>query len=878
MSTPRAGAEIRRAFLDFFAEHGHPVVPSASLIPVDPSLLLTVAGMVPFKPYLLGEEKPPYPRVATSQKCIRTNDIEIVGTTARHMSFFEMLGNFSFGGDYFKEKAIPWAHELITEVYQMDPERLWFTVHDTDDEAAAIWIDEVGVSPERVQKRDRDNFWQMGVAGPAGPSSEIFYDRGPAFGQEGGPIVDEERFMEFWNLVFMQYVQDEPYHVIGDLPTKNIDTGSGLERVCVLLQEVDNVFLTDLLRPVLAAGEAATGVAYGTRPESDVSLRILADHGRAITHLIADGVVPSNEGRGYVLRRLLRRAVRHGWQLGAVESITPRLVAATVDTMGDAYPALHAAVDGISETAEREEERFRKTLESGHSLLSAELEDLGEGTTLSGETAFKLHDTFGFPVELTEEIAGEHGIEVDRSRFDAEMTAQRERARAARSTAVTEDAPKVYRAIYDRSGPTRFEGYERVDTQGTILAIVADGESIETAEAGRDVEVFFDATTFYAESGGQVGDTGTATTETGTLHITDTQHAIQDLHGHRATVATGLVAVAQVAALSVEPGRRERIRKSHSGTHILHWALRTVVGPHVQQAGSLVESGRLRFDFSHYAALSDEEILEVERLANERVIENAHVRAYEATRREAEELGALAFFGDKYGEVVRIVEAGSYSRELCGGTHVHTTGQVGPLVVVGESSIGSNLRRIEAYTGASGYEHFAGLRRRLRSAAESLRVPPDQVDEAAASLAERSRRQEERIAQFEAQARSEVAAELVDSGEAIDGKRLVVASQADLSPDALRQLGMQVRDRMGTGIAVLGSTREGKAGLVVVVSKDLVTVGASAAEIAGPAARLLGGGSSRDPELAQAGGPRGDRLADGMEEAARLARESLGRM
>jgi len=878
MSTPRTGSEIRRAFLDFFADRGHPVVPSASLIPVDPSLLLTVAGMVPFKPYLLGEEKPPYPRATTSQKCIRTNDIEIVGTTARHMSFFEMLGNFSFEGDYFKEKAMPWAYELITEVYGMDPERLWFTVHESDDEAEQIWIDGIGVPAERVQRRDRDNFWQMGVAGPAGPSSEIFYDRGAEFGEEGGPIVDEERYMEFWNLVFMQYVQDEPYHVVGDLPAKNIDTGSGLERVAVLLQEVDNAFLTDLVRPVLAAGEAATGVAYGSRPETDVSLRILADHGRAITHLIADGVVPSNEGRGYVLRRLLRRAVRHAWQLGAEESVTPRLVAATAEVMGDAYPALRAGLDGISETAEREEARFRKTLESGHSLLSAELEDVVAGTTLSGETAFKLHDTFGFPVELTEEIAAERGLTVDRAAFDAEMAAQRERARTARSKAAVEDAPKVYRTIYDRTGPTRFEGYERVDTQGTILAIIADGEPVEAADEGREVEVFFDTTTFYAESGGQVGDTGTATTETGTLHITDTQHALQDLHGHRATVTGGTISVGQAAALSVEPGRRERIRKSHSGTHILHWALRTVVGPHVQQAGSLVESGRLRFDFSHFEGLTDEEVLEVERLANERVIENAHVRSYQATRREAEEIGALAFFGDKYGEVVRVVEAGDYSRELCGGTHVHTTGQVGPLVVVGESSIGSNLRRIEAYTGAAGYDYFADMRRRLRLAADSLRVRPDEVGEAAASLAERARRQEERIEQFEAQTRSELAADLVASGEGVGEHRLVVSTQPGLSPDALRQLGMQVRDRMGSGIAVLGSARDGKAGLVVVVSKDLVPAGVNASEIAGPAARLLGGGSSRDPELAQAGGPDGDRLGDGLEEAARLARESLGRM
>jgi alanyl-tRNA synthetase len=876
MSTPVGGAEVRRAFLEFFAERGHPIVPSASLIPVDPSLLLTVAGMVPFKPYLLGEETPPYRRAVSSQKCIRTNDIDLVGLTARHMSFFEMLGNFSFG-DYFKEQAIPWAFELVTEVYGMDPDRLWFTVHETDDDAAEIWIETVGASPDRVQRRDRDNFWQMGVAGPAGLSSEIFYDRGARHGPDGGPLVDEERFMEIWNLVFMQYLQDEPYHVIGDLPARNIDTGSGLERVSLVLQEVDTPFLTDLLRPVVAAAEAATGVTYGARRESDVSLSIMADHGRGFTFLIGDGVVPSNEGRGYVLRRLLRRTIRHAWQLGAEKNITQPLVKATIQTLGDAYPALRAAEAGILETAEREEQRFRRTLESGHSLLSAELEQMDAGATLSGETAFKLHDTFGFPVELTEEIAAERGVELDRHGFDAEMAAQRERARTARGKSAVADAPKVYRDIYDESGPTRFLGYEQVDTQGTVLAIVADGDPIQTAEEGQDVEVFFDVTTFYAESGGQVGDTGTATTETGVLQVTDTQHAVQDLHGHRATVRSGSISVGQVAALSVDPGRRERIRKSHSGTHILHWALRTVVGPHVQQAGSLVEPGRLRFDFSHYEGLTDEEVFEVERLANERVIENAHVRAFQVTRKEAEEMGALAFFGDKYGDVVRIVEAGSYSRELCGGTHVHTTGQVGPLVVVGESSIGSNLRRIEAYTGSAGYGYFTELRRKLRATADSLRVQPEKVDEAAAALAVRSREQEARIAQIEAQTRSEAAEDLVESAEEVDGRKLVIASREGLSPDALRQLGMQVRDRIGSGIAVLGSSRDGKASLVVVVSRDLVTHGANAAEIAGPAAKLLGGGSSRDPEMAQAGGPQGDRLGDGVEAAARLARESLGR-
>ncbi len=874
MSTPRTGAEIRRAFLDFFQERGHTVVPSASLIPVDPTLLLTVAGMVPFKPYLLGEEKPPYPRATTSQKCVRTVDIDVVGTTARHMSFFEMLGNFSFG-DYFKEKAIPWAYELATEGFGMDPDRLWFTVHHSDDEAAEIWIDGVGVSPERVQRRDRDNFWQMGVAGPAGPCSELFYDRGPAFGPDGGPVVDEERFMEFWNLVFMQYVQDEPYHVVGDLPAKSIDTGSGLERVAVLLQGVPNVFETDLVRPVVAAAESATGRRFGDDGGSDVSLRILADHGRALTMLISDGVVPSNEGRGYVLRRLLRRAVRHAWQLGAERPVTPALVDATVEVFGDAYPALRAGQAGIVEMAEREEVRFRRTLDSGHTLLSGQLDELEAGGTLEGETAFKLHDTYGFPVELVEEIAAERGVSIDREGFDREMEAQRARARAARGSSAAADAPAVYRRILDDTGPTRFLGYDELDTRGTILAMVADGESIETADEGREVEVFFDTTTFYGESGGQVGDTGTATTETGRLEVVDTQHAVAGLHGHRCIVRSGSVAVGQTASLAVDAARRERIRKSHTGTHILHWALRSVVGQHVQQAGSLVEAGRLRFDFSHYAGLDHETVAEVERVANERVIENARVRAYEVARQEAEELGALAFFGDKYGEVVRVVEAGSYSRELCGGTHVPTTGQIGPLIVVAESSIGSNLRRIEAFSGSSGYAHLARLREQLEAAAGTLRTTPDRVGESAAALVARARAQEERIEGFEARLRTEEAVSLVEAADLIGDSRLVVARSDGLEPDELRQLAMQVRDRAGSGIAVLGAERDGKAGLVVAVTADLARSGVSAADIARAAATIVGGGASRDPELSQAGGPNGDRLGDALEEAGRLATEAL---
>jgi alanyl-tRNA synthetase len=875
LSTPRSGAEIRRAFLGFFREREHTVVPGSSLIPVDPTLLVTNAGMVPFKPYFLGEEKPSYRRAASVQKCVRTVDIDIVGTTARHLSFFEMLGNFSFG-DYFKEKAIPWAYEFIVEVLAVDPEFLWYTVHEDDDEAAEIWLDGVGVPASRLQRRQRDNFWQMGVAGPAGPSSEIFFDRGPEYGPDGGPVVDEERFVEVWNLVFMQYVQDEPYHVVGDLPARNIDTGSGLERLALMLQGVENAFVTDLVRPVLAAAERVTSTSYGSDEHSDVALRILADHGRALTFLIGDGVVASNEGRGYVLRRLIRRAVRHAWSLGAEDLVTPALVAATIETMAESYPGLGEGRDGIMEMAEREEVRFRRTLEGGYGLLSEELEAVPAGGVLPGSVAFKLHDTFGFPVELTEELAGERDISVDRTGFDAEMQEQRRRARAAWKGDVDEQAAQVYREVYDRSGPTDFVGYENIKSTGRVLSIVRDGEGVEAAEEGDAVEIYCDRTPFYAESGGQVGDRGSIATETGRGRVDDTQLAVPELHGHRVEIVAGVIRVGQDAVLEVEADRRERIRKSHTGTHILHWALRNVLGSHVQQAGSLVEAGRLRFDFSHYDALGSEEMQAVEQAAAERVIENAAVRAFEVTREEAEELGALAFFGDKYGDRVRVVQAGTYSKELCGGTHVPSTGQIGPIAIVSESSIGANQRRIEAYTGSAAYRYMSDLRAELTQAAAYLRVAPGSVADAARRLVERAKEQEARLEWFEAQGRSQVAATLAEQAENIGKARLVVSASPGTSPDELRVLALQVRDLLGTGVVVLGSEREHKASIVVAVSKDLVDTGVSAADIAMPAAAIVGGGTSRDPELAQAGGPEGERLPEALEEARARGRSALG--
>jgi alanyl-tRNA synthetase len=866
--------DIRNAYLDFFASKDHRVLPSASLIPVDPALLLNVAGMVPFKSFLLGEEEPPHPRVATSQKCIRTADIDILGTTARHLSFFEMLGNFSFG-DYFKELAIPYAWELSTEGLGLDPERIWVTVHESDDEAAEIWVDVVGIDPNRLQRRDRDNFWQMGVAGPAGPSSELFYDKGPEHGPDGGPIVDEERFMEYWNLVFMQYVQDEPYHVVGDLPMKSIDTGMGLERVSVLLQGVDSVFETNTLRAVLAVAENETGTSYGRHPRSDVSLRIMADHGRAVTFLIADGVVPSNEGRGYILRRLLRRAVRHGHTLGATGAVMAPLIDVTVAEMGPAYPSLVERQDFIRELADREEAQFRRTLASGEQMLEAALSEMEEGAVIAGEIAFKLHDTYGFPIDLTEEIATERGIEVDRDGFDIAMDAQKRRARAAFEGDNAGDTAEAYRSVLRGIDQTEFIGYSRLDGAARILSILREGETVDRAEEGSEVEIFLDVSPFYAESGGQVGDAGVVLTETGEVRIRDTQYALPEVRGHRGVVVRGHVRTGQDAQASVDHLRRERTRKNHTGTHILHWALRDALGDHVHQAGSLVAPDRLRFDFSHHGAVDREHLLHIERLVNERVIENAAVTTIETSKREAEEMGAIAFFGDKYGDRVRVVRTGDFSTEFCGGTHVPSTGQVGPLVLVSEGSVGSNIRRVEALTGSAGYEHLSSLRDRLHAVGDVLRAQPGREVDAALSATERLELAEERLARFEERDRADRAERLVADAEVLGDVSLVVGRVDGLGGDGLRSLAFQVRDRVGSGVGVLGSVTDGKAALVVFVSEGVVGDHVDAGEIAAAGATVLGGGSGRDPRLAQAGGPHADRMDEAIAEAGRRASEAL---
>jgi alanyl-tRNA synthetase len=865
--------EIRELFTSFFSERGHVIRPSASLIPVDPTLLLTNAGMAQFKPYFLGEEKPPFDRATTVQKVVRTVDIDIIGTTQRHLSFFEMLGNFSFG-DYFKESAIPWAYEFVTDGLGLDPERLWFTVFTTDDEAADVWTDSVGIPPDRLQRRDeKDNFWQMGVPGPCGPCSEIFYDKGPEFGEGGGPAFgDEDRFVEIWNLVFMQNIQDRPFHVIGDLPAKNIDTGMGLDRVAAILQDVPSVFEIDTIRPIRDVASEELGLTYGENPMHDVSLRILADHARAVTFLISDGVIPSNEGRGYVLRRLLRRAVRHAWQYGGEDLVIPMLVDATIVAMGDWYPDLIERRDVIRRVVTSEEEQFRRTLESGHQLLDTELQ---EGQRLSGATAFKLHDTYGFPIELTTEIAAERGIEVETEGFESAMAEQRGRARAAWTGGDEVAALDVYRSVLDVIGPTDFLGYEVDRAQGEILAIVGDGETRDRAETGQSVELFMDKTPFYGESGGQVGDTGTIVTPTGEAQVVDTKHALQGLHGHRAVVTSGHIEVGQMADAVIDSPRRDAIRRSHTGTHVLHWALRDVLGDHASQAGSLVEPGRLRFDFSHFSQLAPEEIALVEAEANARLIADAPVRTTVTSKDAAQEMGALAFFGDKYGETVRVVQVGEFSTEFCGGTHTHASGEVGPLLVMSESSIGSNLRRIEALTGIASYQRLVEVRDNLDQVGRLLKVGSDGVPERVRSLLDRVGALEDELEQVRSGRRSDLAAELAGSAVEIGEVSVVVGSVETMDPHSLRELALMIRDLLGPHSAViLGSEMGGKGSLIGLLTKDLVDAGASAAELIADAAREMNGGGSRDPELAQAGGPSGDRLTQAIDKA----RESTSRL
>lgn len=847
---------LRSAFTNFFAERGHLAVPSASLIPHDPSLLFTVAGMVPFKGYFAGDEVPPASRLVSVQRCLRVSgrhdDIEAIGRSTRHLTLLEMLGNFSFG-DYFKADAITWAYELVTEVLGLDAERLWVTVHDSDDEAAEIWADGVGLDPERIQRMGEDNFWRMGETGPCGPSSELFWDKGDAYGPGGGPAKgSDERFVEFWNLVFTQYFQRADDTLV-ELPRKNIDTGAGMERLAGILQGVDSVFDIDVMAPLVSAAATVSGRPYGRDPTQDVRLRILADHARSATFLISDGVFPSNEGRGYVLRRIIRRAVRHAHQLGVSSQVMAPLVSTVVQVMGPAYPELVHQADFVQGILEREEGRFRQTLRTGLAILDTELGLAGE-RGLSGQVAFRLHDTHGFPIHLTAEIAAERGVSVDVGGFEAEMAVQRTRARAAGATeGVGLERLAIYRDLLEQFGTTEFRGYETCVTTAHILLVVED-------------EVFLDATTFYAEGGGQVGDTGLITTESGRARVIDTTAALPGLTRHRVVVEEGELRLGQEAVAEVDVERRFAIRRNHTATHVMQWALREVLGPHVRQQGSLVAPDRLRFDFSHFGGLSTEEIERVEDLVNGAVLDNDPVVTDEVPRAEADALGAIAFFGDRYGDRVRVVRAGR-SVELCGGTHVSSLGAVGLVKIVSEASIGANTRRIEALTGTGSLAHVRNEERVLSRAAALLRAPSvAAVPEWVERLAARAKAAAEEAKAMRAAARAANAAALAAA--ASDG--LVAVRSDGISREEMRDLAVAARDHPGMRAVVLIGSPDGAG--VALVAAVRTSSGLVASELLAAAARIVGGGGGRDAELAIAGGRHAERI----DEALDLLRAQLG--
>jgi alanyl-tRNA synthetase len=852
---------LRAAFTRFFADRGHTIVPSASLIPHDPSVLFTIAGMVPFKPYFQGEERAPWPRATSIQKCFRTPDIEIIGTDTYHNTFFEMLGNFSFG-DYFKDEAIPLAWELLTKVLGHDGDRLWITVHEDDDEAEQIWIDKVGLRPERVQRMgDEDNFWAMGETGPCGPDSEIFFDKGPAYGADGGPKHGgEDRFVEIWNLVFMQFDRDAS-GVLTDLPRKNIDTGAGLERNLSILQGVDSVFDTDLFLPIIDTAASILGTAYGADPATDVALRVLADHGRAFSMLVADGVLPANEGRGYVLRRVLRRAVLAARRAGVEKPITPALVQAAADVLGEAYPALRTQQDLIVNVVAREEAGFDRTLRSGLSRLE---ESFATGTkVLQGDVAFTLHDTHGFPVELTEELARHAGVEVDRAGFDAAMAEQRERARAAAKSSRAGDEA-VYRGLLEADGTTTFvgRGVENYEVPARVVAVL-EAEAEAEGDGSHVVEIFLDRTPFYAESGGQVGDTGTIVTESGIAEVEDTVLAVPGLVAHRARV-TGEVRAGQDALATIDADRREAIRRNHTATHLLHAALRTVLGDHVRQQGSLVSPEYLRFDFSHHAAPTSEELDEVFALANAAVLSTDAVETTETSRDEAENMGAIAFFGDKYGSSVRVVRAGSSSLEFCGGTHVDSLGQIGMITLQSEGSIGSNTRRLVAVTGFVSLERALGRERLVQSAAELLRTEPDELLPAIGRLSERQREAEKELARLRQQSSAAEATTLAEAAAADGG--VVVARRDKVTQDELRSLAQAILRHDGVRAVVLAGSPDGKSAAIVALTGGTP----DATQLVRTLGKMVGGGGGGSAELATAGGKDPSGIEAALAEAQRL--------
>ncbi|MDJ0336953.1 alanine--tRNA ligase [Cryobacterium sp. PH31-O1] len=868
-------ADIRGRWLDFFADRGHTVVPSASLVSDDPTLLFTVAGMVPFVPYLTGLVPAPYPRATSVQKCIRTNDIEEVGKTPRHGTFFQMNGNFSFG-DYFKEEAIGFAWELLTTPenqggYGFRESDLWVTIYLDDDEAHRYWR-ALGVPENRIQRLGMEsNYWSTGQPGPAGPCSEIFFDRGPAYGRDGGPATDDDRYVEIWNLVFMQYLRGEStgksdFQILGDLPKKNIDTGMGLERVAFLKQGVENMYEIDQVRPVLDRAAALSGRRYGADHDDDVRMRIVADHVRSSLMLMSDGVMPSNEGRGYILRRLLRRSVRAMRLLGVDTVSLPELLPASRDAMSAAYPEVKSDFGRISQAAFAEEETFLRTLASGSAVLDLAVAKTKKAnkTELAGPTAFLLHDTYGFPIEITLEIAEEAGLSVNRDAFDVLMTKQRTMAKADAKSKKTTLADLGVYSVFRALGETVFTGYDDLQNESSVLGLIVNGESVTSAVAGETAEVILAETALWAESGGQEADAGLIVGPGYELKVLDVQKPVKGLISHKVLVQSGEVAVGDSATSVVDESWRRGARQAHSGTHVLHAALRQVLGPNAHQSGSYNKAGFFRLDFSWNQALSPATRTEIEEISNNAIRDNLPVSTRELPLAEAKALGAMALFGEKYGDVVRVVDIGGpWSRELCAGTHVSSSAEIGMINLISEASVGSTNRRVESLVGLEAFRDLAAERMLVSELTSSLKTPRDQLPQRISDLVTSLKAAEKKIAAFEARALTDRVPALLATARRVGAVTVVAEDLGVLgSPDDVRMLALATRERLGTDAVVvaLSAVAADKPVVIVATNQAARDAGHTAGALAKTVAGILGGGGGGKDDLAQGGGPNGDAI------------------
>jgi alanyl-tRNA synthetase len=889
-------AEIRSRWLNFFEKENslkldHTVVPSASLIADDPNLLLVNAGMVPFKPFFLGEITPPYKRATSVQKCVRTLDIDEVGKTTRHASFFQMCGNFSFG-DYFKEGAIALAWELLTKStsdggYGFEPNKLWVTVYKDDDEAADIWHKQIGVPKDRIQRRGMaDNFWSMGVPGPCGPCSEIYFDRGASYGKDGGPIADEERYLEIWNLVFMQNIRaaggsKDDFPIVGELPAKNIDTGLGLERTAALLQGVENIYEIDTTKIILDRASELSNTKYGSNPNSDVSLRVVADHARTAMMLIGDGVNPGNEGRGYVLRRMMRRTVRNMRLLGSQELVLAELVKSSIAAMSPQYPDLISNKDRILEVTVAEEESFIQTLKSGTSIfdLAANELKLNKVKALPADTAFKLHDTYGFPFDLTLEMAREKGLEVDENGFRRLMKEQKERAQAdARTKKSGHTDLTLYKNIIDKSGATQFVGYDNNQSESKLTGILVEGKSVSEAGNGAEIEVTLNRTPFYAEGGGQIADGGFIKLANGAvIEVEDVQTPVPGLIVHRGRLISGAIKVGEDVIAQIDQERRTAISRAHTATHMVHKAFREALGETATQAGSENSPGRFRFDFPATSAVPQSVLNDVESRVNELLISDLEVNAEVMSQDKAKSLGAMALFGEKYGDQVRVVSVGDWAKELCGGTHVGRSGELGVIKLMSESSIGSGVRRVEALVGVDAYKFLVKEHLILNSLTQIIKgARSEEIPERVNDLIDKMKVLEKELSGVRVATAMNMTASLISDAVQIGSAKIVSAAMAPgLSAEELRTVALKIKNEIGNGVVVLTSLTGEKIILIVAVSNDLIKLGVKAGDLVKAGSTTLGGGGGGKDDFAQGGGVNIAKLSSALSEISNLITAKL---